>query len=61
MIPVMIWQMTGMVMEVLCDYYWWVWMIPVGPGVMYEMVTGLLGMIMMSLEMLLTCYMMIGI
>ena len=36
-------------------------MIPVGPGVMYEMVIGLLGMIMMSLEMLFTCYMMIGI
>ena len=68
MIAEMIWQMISvMVVEVFDDYYClWVWMSPMGPGVMYEMVVAgqsmlSMGMIMVSGELLWTFCMMIEI
>ena len=56
-----------MVMKVFDDCYCWVWMNPMGPGVMYEMFVAEqllcwlpMGMIMVFVEFLLTCYMMNG-
>ena len=68
MMAEMIWQMISvMIMKVFGDYYCWVLMILMGPGVMYEMVVARqvcslsVGMIMMSGELLWTFCMIIGI
>ena len=68
MMAEMIQQMISvMMMEVFGDYYCLVLMIQMGPGVMYEMclagqvVSLSVGIMMMSLEVLLPFYMLIGI
>ena len=68
MMAEMIQQMISvMIMEVFGDYYCLVLMIQMGPGVMYEMCLAAqvvllsVGMMMMSLEVLLPFYMLIGI
>ena len=60
-------MISVMMMEVFGDYYCLVLMIQMGPGVMYEMglagqvISLSVGMMMMSLEVLLPFYMLIGI